>query len=108
MKTKITYLFLLLMTMVLGLQSCKADKVDGAVFSLSIDGQESTSITFGYGQTFVMAKLSSNAGWSLSSDQSWCTLSNVSGNPTDEQYIKIAVERNTTDAERTATITQQP
>ena len=31
MKTKITYLFLLLMTMVLGLQSCKADKVDGAV-----------------------------------------------------------------------------
>ena len=66
MKTKITYLFLLLMTMVLGLHSCKADKVDGAVFSLSIDGQqESTSITFGYGQTFVMAKLSSNAGWSL-------------------------------------------
>ena len=57
MKTKITYLFLLLMTMVLGLQSCKADKVDGAVFSLSIDGQESTSITFGYGQTFFMAKL---------------------------------------------------
>ena len=48
MKTKTTYLFLLLMTMVLGLQSCKADKVDGAVFSLSIDGQESTSITFGY------------------------------------------------------------
>ena len=46
MKTKITYLFLLLMTMVLGLHSCKADKVDGAVFSLSIDGQESTSITF--------------------------------------------------------------
>ena len=38
MKTKITYLFLLLMTMVLGLHSCKADKVDGAVFSLSIDG----------------------------------------------------------------------
>lgn len=75
MKTKITYLFLLLMTMVLGLHSCKADKVDGAVFSLSIDGQESTSITFDYGQTFVMAKLSSNAGWSLSSDQSWCTLS---------------------------------
>ena len=51
MKTKITYLFLLLMTMVLGLQSCKADKVDGAVFSLSIDGQESTSITFGYGHS---------------------------------------------------------
>ena len=105
MKTKITYLFLLLMTMVLGLHSCKADKVDGAVFSLSIDGQESTSITFGYGQTFFMAKLSSNAGWSLSSDQPWCTLSNVSGDPTDEQYIKIAVERNTTDAGRTATIT---
>ena len=39
MKTKITYLFLLLMTMVLGLHSCKADKVDGAVFSLSIDGR---------------------------------------------------------------------
>lgn len=105
MKTKTTYLFLLLMTMVLGLHSCKADKVDGAVFSLSIDGQESTSITFGYGQTFVMAKLSSNTGWSLSSDQPWCTLSNVSGDPTDEQYIKIAVERNTTDAGRTATIT---
>ena len=33
MKTKTTYLFLLLMTMVLGLQSCKDDKVDGAVFT---------------------------------------------------------------------------
>ena len=61
-------------------------------------------LTFGYGQTFVMAVLSSNIGWSLSSDQSWCTLSNVSSVPTEEQYIKISVERNTTDVSRTATI----
>ena len=59
MKTKITYLLLIISTIIVGFQSCKDDKVDGAVFSLSIDGQESTSITFGYGQTFVMAKLRS-------------------------------------------------
>ena len=105
MKTKITYLLLIISTIIVGFQSCKDDKVDGAVFSLSVHGQESTNIMFGYGHTFAMAKLSSNTGWSLSSNQPWCTLSNVSGNPTDEQYIKIAVERNTTDAGRTATIT---
>ena len=34
-----------------------------------------------------------------------CQATNPGVHPTDEQYIKIAVERNTTDAERTATIT---
>ena len=55
MKTKITYLFLLLMTMVLGLHSCKADKVDGAVFSLSIDGKYYVRLRtdFRHGEAFL-------------------------------------------------------
>lgn len=104
MKTKIVYLLLLLAIMVFE-SSCKDDEVDGAVFSLGIDGQESTDFTFGYGQTFVMAALSSNTGWKLTSDQPWCILSNISGAPTEKQYIKITVERNTTDDSRIAIIT---
>lgn len=106
MKTKIVYLLLLFSIMVLEF-SCKDDKVEGAVFSLSIDGQEKTDFTFGYGQTFIMATLSSNTGWRLTSDQPWCALSNVSGTPTEKQYIKIAVERNTAAASRIATITME-
>lgn len=105
MKKDFIYLLLALYAMAFSLQSCKEDEIENAVFSLSVNGEEITNLTFGYGQTFVMAVLSSNTGWSLSSDQPWCTLSNVSGVPTEEQYIKISVERNPTDASRTATIT---
>ena len=104
MKKDFIYMLLVLYVMAFSLQSCKEDEIENAVFSLSVDGEEITNLTFGYGQTFVMAVLSSNTGWSLSSDQSWCTLSNVSSVPTEEQYIKISVERNTTDVSRTATI----
>lgn len=104
MKTKIVYVLLFLATMLLG-SSCKDDKIDGAVFSLGIAGQENRNFTFGYGHTFVMAELFSNTGWRLTSDQPWCILSNISGAPTERQFIKITVERNATDDSRMATIT---
>ncbi len=105
MKTKITSLLLFLSALAFGLQSCEDDQVEGAVFSLSLDGEEITELTFRYGNSYLMVALASNTGWTLASDQPWCTLSNVSGTATEEQYIKVSVEENTSDQSRTATLT---
>ena len=106
MKKTYLYLFFILFVTALGLQSCKDDDVvKGAMFSLSRDGEEVMDFSFGYGQGHIMVALASNTDWTLTSDQEWCTLSNVSGVPTDEQYIKISYERNTEEQARKATIT---
>lgn len=103
---KKNYLYLFFIALAAIVQGCKDDEiVKGAVFSLSRDGQEITDFTFGYGQGHVMVTLASNTDWTLTSDQSWCKLSNVSGVPTNEQYIKITYERNTEEQARKASIT---
>ena len=99
------YVSLLLTALVLSLQACSDDKVEGAVFSLSHDGQEVTDFTFGYSEMYQLVTLSSNTGWSLTSNQSWCQLSNVSGSATEGQTIRVSVERNTTGQSRTAQLT---
>ena len=104
MKKNYIYLFFILFVTIL--QGCKDDSiVKGAEFSLSRDGQEVTDFSFGYGQGHIMVALTSNTSWTLESDQTWCTLSNVSGKATKEQYIKITYERNTGEQSRKATIT---
>lgn len=104
MKKNYIYLFFILFVTIL--QGCKDDSiVKGAEFSLSRDGQEVTDFSFGYGQGHIMVALTSNTSWTLESDQTWCTLSNVSGKATKEQYIKITYERNTGEQARKATIT---
>ena len=104
MKKNYIYLFFILFVTIL--QGCKDDSiVNGAEFSLSRDGQEVTDFSFGYGQGHIMVALASSTDWTLESDQTWCTLSNVSGKATKEQYIKITYERNTGEQSRKATIT---
>lgn len=104
MKKKYLYLFFLFLAATM--QGCKDDEViENAAFSLSRDGQEMTDLTFGYGTSFIMVELTSNTNWTLSCDQPWCTLSNVSGTPTKLQYIKISVERNLAEEKRVANIT---
>ena len=105
MKTISLYVSLILTALVLSLQACSDDKVEGAVFSLSHDGQEVTDFTFGYSEMYQLVTLSSNTGWSLTSNQSWCQLSNVSGSATEGQTIRVSVERNTTGQSRTAQLT---
>ena len=103
---KKNYLYLFFIALAAIVQGCKDDEiVKGAVFSLSRDGQEITDFTFGYGTSFIMVELTSNTNWTLSCDQPWCTLSNVSGTPTKLQYIKISVERNLAEEKRVANIT---
>ena len=73
---KKNYLYLFFIILATMFQGCKDDSiVEGAVFSLSRDGQEVTDFSFGYGQGHLMVALASNTGWTLASDQSWCTLS---------------------------------
>lgn len=104
MKKNYIYLFFILFVTIL--QGCKDDSiVKGAEFSLSSNGEEVTDFSFGYGQGHIMVALTSNTSWTLESDQTWCTLSNVSGKATKEQYIKITYERNTDEQSRKATIT---
>lgn len=105
MKTISLYVSLILTALALSLQACSDDKVEGAVFSLSRDGQEVTDFTFGYSEMYQLVTLSSNTGWSLNSNQPWCQLSNVSGDATEGQTIRVSVERNTTGQSRTAQLT---
>lgn len=105
MKTLSLYVYLILMATVWSLQACSDDKVEGAEFSLSRDGQEVTELTFGYSDMYALVTLESNTGWSLNSNQSWCTLSNVAGEATTGQTIRVAVQRNTTGQTRTAQLT---
>lgn len=103
---KKNYLYIFFIVVAALLQGCKDDGiVEGAAFSLSRDGQEVTDFTFGYGQGHIMVALASNTDWTLESDQEWCTLSNFSGVPTKEQYIKITYQRNNGEQARKATIT---
>lgn len=95
----------ILLAIALGWQSCSDDKVEGAEFSLSRDGQEVTELTFGYSDMYMLVTLTSNTGWSLNSNQPWCTLSNVSGEATTGQTIRVAVQQNTTGQTRTAQLT---
>ena len=105
MKTISLYVSLILTALALSFQACSDDKVEGAVFSLSRDGQEVTDFTFGYSEMYQLVTLSSNTGWSLNSNQPWCQLSNVSGDATEGQTIRVSVERNTTGQSRTAQLT---
>ena len=105
MKTISLYVSLILTALVLSLQACSDDKVEGAVFSLSRDGQEVTDFTFGYSEMYQLVTLCSNTGWSLTSNQPWCTVSNVSGGATEGQTIQISVEQNVTEASRSAQLT---
>lgn len=95
----------ILLAIALGWQSCSDDKVEGAEFSLSRDGQEVTEFTFGYSEMYKLVTLTSNTGWSLNSNQPWCTLSNVSGDATEGQTIRVTVAQNTTGQTRTAQLT---
>lgn len=97
--------FILITVIALGWQSCSDDKVEGAEFSLSRDGQEVTEFTFGYSEMYELVTLTSNTGWSLNSNQPWCTLSNVSGDATEGQTIRVTVAQNTTGQTRTAQLT---
>ncbi|MCL1615600.1 cellulase family glycosylhydrolase [Bacteroides sp. ET71] len=105
MKTLFSCIKFVLLALALCVQSCSDDKVEGAEFSLSRDGQEVTAFTFGYSEMHQLVTLSSNTGWSLNSNQPWCTLSNVSGNATEGQTIRVTVLRNTTGQTRTAQLT---
>lgn len=105
MKTISLYVSLILAALALSFQACSDDKVEGAVFSLSHDGQELADFTFGYGPGYMLVTLSSNTGWSLNSNQSWCTVSNVSGGATEGQTIQVSVQQNTTGQTRTAQLT---
>ncbi|HIZ01090.1 MAG TPA: cellulase family glycosylhydrolase [Candidatus Bacteroides merdipullorum] len=105
MKTLFSYMKFILLAIALGWQSCSDDKVEGAEFSLSRDGQEVTELTFGYSDMYMLVTLTSNTGWSLNSNQPWCTLSNVSGEATTGQTIRVAVQQNTTGQTRTAQLT---
>lgn len=104
MKKEYTYLLFIVLAIIL--QGCKDDNVvKGAEFSLSRDGQKVTDFSFGYGQGHIMVSLASSTTWTLESDQTWCSLSNVSGNATEEQWIKITYTRNSEEKARKATIT---
>ena len=65
MKTISLYVSLILTALALSFQACSDDKVEGAVFSLSRDGQEVTDFTFGYSEMYQLVTLSSNTGWSF-------------------------------------------
>ena len=104
MKKVFTYILLILAAQ-LSLLSCSDDKVDGAVFALKSGTEEVSQLSFAYGEAYVLLALSSNTDWTLTSDQSWCELSNVGGTPTEVQYIKLTVAYNTSEQSRTATLT---
>lgn len=97
--------FLILAAMALCFKSCSDDSVEGVKYSLSRDGQEVTELSFGYSEMYMLVTLSSNTDWSLTSDQPWCTVSNVSGGATEGQTIQVSVKQNSTESSRTARLT---
>lgn len=62
-----------------------------------------STLEFASGSGSKSIKITSNTSWTVSSDQTWCSVSPTSGN--NDGSVTVKVEENSSTAERTATIT---
>ena len=72
----------------------------GAAAVLSLD---TNSLEFASDSGSKSFKINSNTSWTVTSDQTWCSISPASGSSNGS--VTVNVEKNTSTAERTATIT---
>lgn len=97
-----TYNIILMLLLIIN-QSCTEKQLNKNA-RLEINGNNITEINFGYAEEYTIVKIISDTDWTLSCNESWCTISNTSGKKTNGQYIRINVKRNTSEETRNAII----
>ena len=105
----IALLAIILPTAITACSSSDSSEAVTPELTISVNNQEISSLDFYGNRGYKMVAIRSTVDFELSIDASWCQLSNRSGSATLTDYqtlwLKISVDKNESNANRTATLT---
>ena len=97
MKYRIHFYFSCLVLLGILMASCSSDDKEATPEIIISD----EAVVFAKGAAYKSVDISSNVNFTVSSSQSWCTVTPQSGN-SESRVIKISVEANTSNDQRNA------
>ena len=100
MKYRIHFYFSCLVLLGILMSSCSSDDKEATPEIIISD----EAVVFAKGAAYKSVDISSNVNFTVSSSQSWCTVTPQSGN-SESRVIKISVEANTSNDQRNAVVT---